>query len=102
MRGAREGEGADAGKHRSSLQPCAQHGQQDPHGIAEAAVRDAAAVVWAVQAGHGWVLLSAVGRWLMMAEGDVDGIMERPDGNGEQDQRAREKWCVGTRPHAMG
>ena len=48
------------------------------------------------------MLLSAVGRWLMMAEGDVDGIMERPDGNGEQDQRAREKWCVGTRPHAMG
>jgi hypothetical protein len=30
-----------------------------------------------------------------MAEGDVDGIMERPDGNSEQDQRAREKWYVG-------
>jgi hypothetical protein len=25
-------------------------------------------------------------------EGDVDGIMDRPEGNSEQDQRAREKW----------
>jgi hypothetical protein len=34
-----------------------------------------------------------------MAEGDVDGIMERPDGNSEQEQRAKEKWYVDTRPH---
>lgn len=28
----------------------------------------------------------------MRAEGDVDGIMDRPEGNSEPDQRAREKW----------
>jgi hypothetical protein len=33
----------------------------------------------------------------MTTEGDVDGIMERPHGSSEQDQRAREKWYVGTR-----
>lgn len=31
---------------------------------------------------------------LTMAEGDVDGIMERPSGSSEQEQRAREKWYV--------
>lgn len=29
---------------------------------------------------------------LIFTEGDVDGIMDRPEGNSEQDQRAREKW----------
>lgn len=31
---------------------------------------------------------------LITTEGDVDGIMERPSGSSEQDQRAREKWYV--------
>ena len=29
-----------------------------------------------------------------MAEGDVDGIMQRPEGTNDEDQRAREKWFV--------
>jgi hypothetical protein len=37
-----------------------------------------------------------------MAEGDVDGIMECPDGTSEQDQRAKEKWYVGTRLDTPG
>jgi hypothetical protein len=30
----------------------------------------------------------------IFAEGDVDGIMERPEGSGEEVHRAREKWYV--------
>ena len=80
---------------RQSIQPCAQHGQQDPDGIAEAAVGHAIEAVRAVQAGHGYaacVLETQTNRGLMRAEGDVDGIMDRPEGNSEPDQRAREKW----------
>ena len=29
-------------------------------------------------------------------EGDVDGIMERPEGGGDEVQRAREKWYYPT------
>ncbi|KAH7089436.1 acyl CoA binding protein-domain-containing protein [Paraphoma chrysanthemicola] len=36
--------------------------------------------------------LRLYGLYKQAMEGDVDGIMERPDGNSEQDQRAREKW----------
>jgi len=35
-----------------------------------------------------------------MAEGDVDGIMERPSGASEPDLRAREKWYVCARDMA--
>ncbi|KAF2818521.1 hypothetical protein CC86DRAFT_399197 [Ophiobolus disseminans] len=36
--------------------------------------------------------LRLYGLYKQAMEGDVDGIMERPDGTNEQDQRAREKW----------
>ncbi|KAH8723556.1 acyl CoA binding protein-domain-containing protein [Phaeosphaeriaceae sp. PMI808] len=36
--------------------------------------------------------LSLYGLYKQAMEGDVDGIMQRPQGNSEQDQRAREKW----------
>ena len=35
---------------------------------------------------------------LTSTEGDVDGIMNRPEGNSEQDQRAREKWYARDTP----
>lgn len=36
--------------------------------------------------------LRLYGLYKQAMEGDVDGIMERPEGNSEQDQKAREKW----------
>ncbi|KAH7355918.1 acyl CoA binding protein-domain-containing protein [Pyrenochaeta sp. MPI-SDFR-AT-0127] len=36
--------------------------------------------------------LRLYGLYKQAMEGDVDGIMERPEGSGEQEQRAREKW----------
>ena len=37
----------------------------------------------------------------MFTEGDVDGIMDRPEGNSEQDQRAREKWYARDTPTCL-
>ncbi|KZM26720.1 uncharacterized protein EKO05_0008807 [Ascochyta rabiei] len=36
--------------------------------------------------------LRLYGLYKQAMEGDVDGIMDRPEGNNEQEQRAREKW----------
>lgn len=39
---------------------------------------------------------------LTRTEGDVDGIMDRPEGDSEQDQRAREKWYARDLPSMLG
>ncbi|KAF2627059.1 hypothetical protein BU25DRAFT_491575 [Macroventuria anomochaeta] len=38
--------------------------------------------------------LRLYGLYKQAMEGDVDGIMDRPEGDSEQDQRAREKWAA--------
>lgn len=81
--------------YRSRVQSCSQHRQQDPHRITETPLRDAIKALWPIQASDGYVSCVIVikdAELIIYIEGDVDGIMEKPEGSSEEEHRAREKW----------
>lgn len=88
---------------RSSLHLCPQHSQEDPADrLREAAAGGSADAIWIVQAEYGYVrllLYANTGRIMLtvidpIAEGDVEGVMDRPEGDSPEVQAEREKWYL--------